>query len=185
MLFDLPEELSGQVTAVVTGHFTDEIVTYYYTPEFNEEEMENDYLKSRFFTVQRVTPGEFEDEYNNHVTVGYLSFPGRDSASYYVLDDANGGVVVDDVYGYDQVATALTEWVEGLFAADDAITPIDLSDTPFVDDFSYSGNHIDVTVWPYGDSDDPDAPYWTLVLSQPATQGDGGIWCVERGVLYR
>ena len=180
VLFDLPEELSGQVTAVVTGHFTDEIVTYYYTPEFNEEEMENDYLKSRFFTVQRVTPGEFEDEYNNHVTVGYLSFPGRDSASYYVLDDANGGVVVDDVYGYDQVATALTEWVEGLFAADDAITPIDLSDTPFVDDFSYSGNHIDVTVWPYGDSDDPDAPYWTLVLSQPATQGDGGIWCVER-----
>ena len=114
------------------------------------------------------------------MTVGYLSFPGRDSASYYVLDDANGGVVVDDVYGYDQVATALTEWVEGLFAADDAITPIDLSDTPFVDDFSYSGNHIDVTVWPYGDSDDPDAPYWTLVLSQPATQGDGGIWCVER-----
>ena len=180
VLFDLPEELSGQVTAVVTGHFTDEIVTYYYTPEFNEEEMENDYLKSRFFTVQRVTPGEFEDEYNNHVTVGYLSFPGRDSASYYVLDDANGGVVVDDVYGYDQVATALTEWVEGLFAADDAITPIDLSDTPFVDDFSYSGNHINVTVWPYGDSDDPDAPYWTLVLSQPATQGDGGIWCVER-----
>lgn len=180
VLFDLPEELSGQVTAVVTGHFTDEIVTYYYTPEFNEKEMENDYLKSRFFTVQRVTPGEFEDEYNNHVTVGYLSFPGRDSASYYVLDDANGGVVVDDVYGYDQVATALTEWVEGLFAADDAITPIDLSDTPFVDDFSYSGNHIDVTVWPYGDSDDPDAPYWTLVLSQPATQGDGGIWCVER-----
>lgn len=180
VLFDLPEELSGQVTAVVTGHFTDEIVTYYYTPEFNEEEMENDYLKSRFFTVQRVTPGEFEDEYNNHVTVGYLSFPGRDSASYYVLDDANGGVVVDDVYGYDQVATALTEWVEGLFAADDAITPIDLSDTPFVDDFSYSGNHIDVTVWPYGDSDDPDAPYWTLVLSQPATQGEGGIWCVER-----
>lgn len=77
VLFDLPEELSGQVTAVVTGHFTDEIVTYYYTPEFNEEEMENDYLKSRFFTVQRVTPGEFEDEYNNHVTVGYLSFPGR------------------------------------------------------------------------------------------------------------
>ena len=179
VLFDLPEELSGQVTAVVTGHFTDEIVTYYYTPEFNEEEMENDYLKSRFFTVQRVTPGEFEDEYNNHVTVGYLSFPGRDSASYYVLDDANGGVV-DDVYGYDQMATALTQWVEGLFAADDAITPIDLSDTPFVDDFSYSGNHIDVTVWPYGDSDDPDAPYWTLVLSQPATQGDGGIWCVER-----
>lgn len=79
----------------------------------------------------------------------------------------------------------MLDWLQSLFQADESIVPLDLSDTPFVDDFSYSGNHIDVTVWPYGDSDDPDAPYWTLVLSQPATQGDGGIWCVERGVLYR
>ena len=39
---------------------------------------------------------------------------------------------------------------------------------------------MDVTIYPYNDPENPDAVTWTLVLSQPVTQGEGGIWCAER-----
>lgn len=54
-----------------------------------------------------------------------------------------------------------------------------------VDDFSYTGIHRDVTYYPDAPTDGSDfdestARAYTIVLCQPVTQGDGGIWCVER-----
>ncbi|WP_294547016.1 M56 family metallopeptidase [uncultured Pseudoflavonifractor sp.] len=54
-----------------------------------------------------------------------------------------------------------------------------------VDDFSYTGIHRDVTYYPDAPADGSEfdestARTYTIVLCQPVTQGQGGIWCVER-----
>lgn len=54
-----------------------------------------------------------------------------------------------------------------------------------VDDFSYTGIHRDVTYYPDSPAnpsgfDESTARTYTIVLCQPVTQGEGGIWCVER-----
>ena len=54
-----------------------------------------------------------------------------------------------------------------------------------VDDFSYTGIHRDVTYYPDAPTDGSEfdestARTYTIVLCQPVTQGEGGIWCVER-----
>lgn len=54
-----------------------------------------------------------------------------------------------------------------------------------VDDFSYTGIHRDVTYYPDAPADGSEfdestARAYTIVLAQPVTQGEGGIWCVER-----
>ena len=67
--------------------------------------------------------------------------------------------------------------------ARNGLTPYD--DSAFFDrDYTYDGAHTAYFYDPTGDWHDQ----YTLILSQPARQGDGGIWCVERvyhgGNLY-
>ena len=45
---------------------------------------------------------------------------------------------------------------------------------------TYEGNHAYAVYYPYHTFDGSTAEQYALVLSQPAKQGDGGIWCVER-----
>jgi hypothetical protein len=47
-------------------------------------------------------------------------------------------------------------------------------------EFTWTGDHAYVRFYPYYAVDGTTAEYDTLVLSQPARQGEGGIWCVER-----
>ncbi len=46
--------------------------------------------------------------------------------------------------------------------------------------FTYKGEHSYAVYYPYFTFDGSTAEQYTFVLSQPAKQGDGGIWCVER-----
>lgn len=46
--------------------------------------------------------------------------------------------------------------------------------------FSYEGNHAYLKYYSYFTFDGDTRLYDTLVLSQPAKQGAGGVWCVER-----
>lgn len=169
-LYELPEELAGQVTVKIDADY----VVYYHTPEIDPAYS----TLGELWCVVRADEYEFEQRYGNPNGSVWL---GQDGEYRYCYDSPDDAAFADGYQAeYETLAEEVLDWLQSLFQADESIVPLDLSDTPFVDDFSYSGNHIDVTVWPYGDSDDPDAPYWTLVLSQPATQGDGGIWCVER-----
>jgi hypothetical protein len=47
-------------------------------------------------------------------------------------------------------------------------------------EFTWTGDHAYVKFYPYYAVDGSTAEYDTLVLSQPARQGQGGIWCAER-----
>ena len=55
-------------------------------------------------------------------------------------------------------------------------------------EFTYAGEHRYMLFYPYYDEPDTarengftwEEAGWTLILSQPVKQGEGGIWCVER-----
>lgn len=46
--------------------------------------------------------------------------------------------------------------------------------------FTWEGNHSYLEYRPYQAFDGDERIVYTLVLSQPAKQGEGGVWCVER-----
>lgn len=85
---------------------------------------------------------------------------------------------------------ALMESGEGIkadFIERNGLTPY--SDSEFWNkEFTYEGLHQYVSYYPYYTAQstaEAEGFHWqdvayTLVLSQPATQGDAGIWCVER-----
>jgi|GEM_PF-792793 len=47
-------------------------------------------------------------------------------------------------------------------------------------EYTYGGNHQLLNYYPYYSVNGSKDEVFTLVLSQPATQGEDGIWCVER-----
>lgn len=50
----------------------------------------------------------------------------------------------------------------------------------FAQEFTYPGEHRYVNYYPYYSVNGSTENTYTLVLSQPVKQGEGGIWCVER-----
>jgi len=46
--------------------------------------------------------------------------------------------------------------------------------------YTYDSKHMEIRYYPYYSINGSKEQYMCLVLSQPAKQGDGGIWCVER-----
>lgn len=80
---------------------------------------------------------------------------------------------------YEAACDTCTAWVRKTVLTQPGIEPFDLSevlDRPY----TYEGAHIDVLYLPYLHITGDTTQQWGLVLSQPATQGEGGIWCVER-----
>lgn len=125
------------------------------------------------------------------------SFFARDDTWYY------GWFVATDVQFYRTDMGSLDadsdEWkawealCEGCASVRDDFTARNhltaYSDSEFFNkEFTYDGAHRYVTYYPYYIHQDIAAAQgfrwqdamWTLVLSQPATQGNTGIWCVER-----
>lgn len=59
------------------------------------------------------------------------------------------------------------------------LTPYSLQEV-WARPFTWEGQHAYVKYYPYHSFDGSTAEFDTLVLSQPAGQGEGGLWCVER-----
>lgn len=179
-LLVLPESLREKVTVEEIPLEADNyayyrMIKYYYTPDYDPDDA---HTLGHSFTVIQYTPGGWERLYYGDGKYGLL---GRDADFYYELHGPSDVQwSLENQEDYTQTTAALRNWIEEIFASSPAIHAVNLAETPFVDDFSYSGNHIDATIYPYNDMDDPDAVTWEAVLSQPVRQGEGGIWCVER-----
>lgn len=78
-----------------------------------------------------------------------------------------------------EILCDLGEQVCGDFITRNGLTPYDESSF-WEREFTYDGNHAYVNYYPYFTFDGDKRIWDTLVLSQPARQGEGGIWCVER-----
>ena len=156
------------------------LTSYYYEPDYNTE------WGGWMLDVARYTPVEFEQAYYTWDQIGGASYLGRDTDWYYVcLTPTDVNFDPEHYEDYQSTGAELLTWLEGL--ADGAgLTPMeeDLFYQRVSMNLSYpEGEHYTVLYYPYygmsGYEDQADTVY-TLILSQPVTQGESGIWCVDR-----
>jgi len=137
------------------------------------------------FSIVRYTKAQYEQFLCSDGSG--LSFFAKDSNYYY------GWLIPTDVqfYSKDNVDMESDEWKSWAMLnekckaiKDDFIARNNLiaySDSEFWSkDFTYNSNHVFLTYYPYYAYTGSKEEVWVLVLSQPATKGDKGIWCVER-----
>lgn len=180
----LPGSLPDRVVVVEPGDVTEDgsgvLASYYYEPDYNTE------WGGWMLDVARYTPVEFEQAYYTWDQIGGASYLGRDADWYYVcLTPTDVNFDPEHYEDYQSTGAELLTWLEGL--ADGAgLTPMeeDLFYQRVSMNLSYpEGEHYTVLYYPYygmsGYEDQADTVY-TLILSQPVTQGETGIWCVDR-----
>lgn len=137
------------------------------------------------FTIVRYTKAQYEQFLCSDASG--QSFFAKDDIYYY------GWFVPTDVQFYfegnlDMQSDEWKEWVDlnekCKAIKDDFIVRNNLdaySDSEFWDrEYTYDSKHIILSYYPYYEYDGSKEEVWTIILSQPATQGDTGIWCVER-----
>ena len=180
----LPAELADKVVVVekndLKSYSSGILATYYYAPDYNTE------WGGLLLQVGRYSQVGFEQSYYSWELTGGCSYLGRSGDWYYACHSPTDVNFHPDHYGdYHDTGAALMAWLEGL-AAGAGLTPME-EDTFYQrvnGVLSYPhGEHLRVSYRPYyglsGYEEVADTVY-TLVLSQPATQGERGIWCVDR-----
>lgn len=124
-------------------------------------------------TVLRLDRVGFEDWLSGERS-GSSLFAVDGAGQYYLLSTPTDV----RVYEPDEAWTALCEWAQTLpdaIVARNALTAYDASEL-FEADYTYAGEHVDLGYRLPGEPMD----LIVLSLSQPATQGESGVWCVER-----
>lgn len=180
----LPAELADKVVVVeehdLKSYSSGVLATYYYAPDYNTE------WGGLLLQVGRYSQVGFEQSYYSWELTGNWAYLGWNGDWYYACHaptDVNFNL--DHYDDYHATGTALMAWLEEL-AAGAGLTPME--EDPFYQrvtgPLSYpGGEHVTVLYYPYyglsGYEEAADTVY-TLVLSQPATQGERGIWCVDR-----
>lgn len=180
----LPAELADKVVVTGPGDVTEDgsgvLATYYYAPDYNTE------WGGLLLQVGRYSQVGFEQSYYSWELTGGWAYLGRSGDWYYACHSPTDVNFDPDHYGdYHDTGAALMAWLEGL-AGGAGLTPME-EDTFYQrvnGVLSYPhGEHLRVSYRPYyglsGYEEVADTVY-TLVLSQPATQGERGIWCVDR-----
>lgn len=183
----LPAELADKVVVTGPGDVTEGgsgvLATYYYAPDYNTE------WGGLLLQVGRYSQVGFEQSYYSWELTGGCSYLGRSGDWYYACHSPTDVNFHPDHYGdYHDTGTALMAWLEEL-AAGAGLTPME-EDTFYqrvTGSLSYpGGEHLRVSYRPYyglsGYGEEAENTVYTLVLSQPAAQGEGGIWCVDRWV---
>lgn len=183
----LPAELVDKVVVVekndLKSYNSGVLATYYYAPDYNTE------WGGLLLQVGRYSQVGFEQSYYSWELTGGWSYLGRSGDWYYACHsptDVNFNL--DHYDDYHATGTALRAWLEELAGAAE-LTPME-EDTFYqrvTGSLSYpGGEHLRVSYRPYyglsGYGEKAENTVYTLVLSQPAAQGEGGIWCVDRWV---
>ena len=173
-LRDLPEELSA---AVEVREGTGDVLASYY---LSADDTENGL--GGLMGVRYLSPGQFEYTFYA-VDHSGLAPIGRDEGGYYVsavATDVQFSPLLQEEY--EAAQAALLEWTASVILGEEGVEPFTWEDVQAVAaaSFTYPGAHRWPVYYPHladeGSYRDP----WTLTLSQPASQGEGGIWCVER-----
>ena len=169
-----PEKYSSKK---YTAFYSDEeaLLKLYYAPEHDKSGY------GEILRVHRYSAGEYERNFleGNLYTGGAFAL-ATDKESYYVMSiptDVQADPTDTEAFKeYGEVAEACRTAIREHFAEVNGFTPINPRD--FYDrKYTYDSEHYFVRFYPYGKGTES---YYTLVLSQPAKQGEGGIWCVER-----
>ena len=183
-LADLPEDLRDRIVVGESGDLPGEgtgLASYYYAPDYGTD------WGGRICEVARVTPVQFEQNFASWELTGGTFYLGRDADWYYVYHSPTDVSFDPEHYeDYRAAADALSGWLSQVFAAQEGMLT-DLREDPFYASkvlwYSDGRPHVCVRFYPYyglSDYEDQADAVYTLVLSQPVRQGEGGIWCVDR-----
>lgn len=173
----LPEELAGQVTLTPVSELEEGVLLdAYYAPDYDGAGF------GHLMTVHQMTPGGFETTLLASDGSGWNSIGrgGDGYYTYYVPTDVPYSL--EHQADYQQVAKVLLEWVQGQVLAQRGVEPYGAEELNAIHSapFTYEGAHVNLSYYPYLAIDGTKDVVWTLVLAQPVTQGEGGLWCVER-----
>ncbi|HHU04851.1 MAG TPA: hypothetical protein GXZ65_00015 [Clostridiales bacterium] len=163
-------------------HTDGALIEVFYKPTYEK------FSSGWLFSIVRYNQAQYEQHLCRGVAPGQFFF-AKDATYYY------GYFRPTDVQHFDKTDMDVfnnLKYNVSKFVRQDMITRNNL--TPYSDDdfwsktYTYESDHIFLTYYPYYAYQDTAAQQnfnwqdvaYTLVLSQPAGQGDTGIWCVER-----
>lgn len=129
--------------------------------------------------VEQWDQADFEKHLCADDTSGKFCFAQDESHYYAVFFPADVRFSPENGDGYQAIQESLLEWAKNTVLSFDGIEPLDeqaVRNRPF----TYEGSHLDAVYYPYYAVNGDKNVAWTFVLTQPVTQGNGGIWCVER-----
>jgi len=107
------------------------------------------------------------------------SFFAKDKTYYYCFSEATDvQALPDDYEAFNALLSAVGDFVKSDMIERNGLTAYSDKDF-FKRIYTYDSEHIFINYYPYYVSQGSKEVIWTLVLSQPATRGDAGIWCVE------
>ncbi len=107
------------------------------------------------------------------------SFFAKDAKYHYGFFHATDVQAPDDYESFSQLFDAVAGFVKNDIIVRNGLTPY--SDGEFFSrEYTYDSKHIFIDYFPYYAHNGKKEEVWTLTLSQPAAQGNTGIWCVER-----
>jgi beta-lactamase regulating signal transducer with metallopeptidase domain len=176
-LQSVPEAYADRVKVTTEGLVGGGLASYHIVTEDGEP-------GEPLFTVLRWDAVDFERHLcNQDEEMGLIGGPtvcwARSGESYYAAFIAE--YEPDNPWLSEEelaLQSALLDWAEETVLAFEGMEPFPEEDVQALRTrpFQYEGNHITAVydpVYTEGGSQ-------TLILSQPADQGDGGIWCVEQ-----
>ncbi|MDR3278342.1 MAG: M56 family metallopeptidase [Oscillospiraceae bacterium] len=182
----IPGEYTDQIKVVLDdGYFGGALAVY---EKASLEAGEKDGIEGVgfLFSVSRVTRAQYEQfldsdgsgerYFAKDDTYYYRSFAATDVQFY----PGGGGAITEaDAAPFYALLSELGGAVQADIIARNGLTPY--SDSEFWDlEFTYDSEHQYVNYYPYAGYTGSRETAYTLVLSQPARQGEGGVWCVER-----
>ncbi len=129
------------------------------------------------FSIVRYTQAQYEQFLTSDGSG--QTFFAKDGNYYYGFFFATDVQAPDDHEGFAALFSAVGDYVKSDVIARNHLTAY--SDKEFFGrTYTYEGEHVFLSYYPYYGYNGSKEEVWTLILSQPAKQGDAGIWCVER-----
>ena len=177
-LAQVPEAYADRVIAGRDPEPADNVLlSFWYAPDYD-----GDY-GGWLFWVYRWDQADFEEHLCDADHSGISCF-AKDADGYYyavhIPTDVNFSP--ENSEDYTAIQTALMDWAQAAVLAVPGVESFPeaavqaLRNQPF----QFESYHITAAYYPYYAVNGDRETAWTLILSQPATQGDGGIWCVEQ-----
>ena len=175
----VPEEYEGRVmwTRAANTARLSSSTYYYYGPDFNSD------YGGRLLVVDRWDQADFERHLCAVDTSGVSCFAQDTDGYYYAVHlptDVN--YAPEHAEDYQAVQEGLRAWAEAAVLAVEGVEPFPEETVRAMrsQPFQFQGDHITATYYPYYAVNGDREITWTFILSRPATQGEGGIWCVEQ-----
>ncbi|MEA4848640.1 MAG: M56 family metallopeptidase [Clostridiaceae bacterium] len=129
------------------------------------------------FSITRYTEAQYEQFLCSDGSG--QSFFAKDDKYYYGFFFATDVQATDDYEAFSKLFSDVGDFVKSDMISRNGLNSY--SDAEFFNrTYTYDSEHIFLSYYPYYAYNGSKEEVWILILSQPATQGDTGIWCVER-----